>query len=54
MTEDAARRCSPWRKPTTGPHKARAGQGRRTPRPPANDPGAADTPVTPENAAPAA
>lgn len=37
-----------------GPHKARTRAGETAPTPPANDPEAEDTPVTPETAAPAA
>lgn len=52
MTEDAARPVFAMAEADHRPAQSTGRAGETDPTPPANDPGAADTPVTPENAAP--
>ena len=54
MTEDAARPVFAMAEADPRPAQSTGRAGETDPTPPANDPGAEDTPVTPENAAPAA
>ena len=54
MTEDAARPVFAMAEAAPEPAQTTGRTGETTPTPPANDPGAEDTPVTPETAAPAA
>ena len=54
MTEDAARPVFAMAEADPRPAQSTGRAGETAPTPPANNPGAADTPVTPENAAPAA
>lgn len=54
MTEDAARPVFAMAEADPQPAQSTGRAGETDPTPPANDPGAEDTPVTPENAAPAA
>ena len=54
MTEDAARPVFAMAEADPRPAQSTGRAGETIPMPPANDPGAEDTPVTPETAAPAA
>lgn len=54
MTEDAARPVFAMAEADPRPAQSTGRAGETIPTPPANDPGAEDTPVTPETAAPAA
>ena len=54
MTEDAARPVFAMAEAAPRPAQSTGRAGETDPTPPANDPGAEDTPVTPETAAPAA